>query len=449
MSHDVFLSYASSDRAAADQVCAALESRGVRCWMAPRNVLPGEDWGMAILAAIAAARCMVVVHSASTGNSVHVRNEVVTATSQRLAIVPVRVDEAPPGGALRLHLAAWHWLTACPPPIAAHTDSLVMGVRASFADSDATVNLAIRRPGPPQPVAAAAPVMRPSQPAPPPMPAPAASPARMVPRPAPPQARPMPPVPQAQPAPPFPAAAPSRRASPLALLVIGGSMLVVAGLAAWFLALGPGRAWLPLGRATESLIQVATASESPQSLILIPIAAEPTPMPGGPAVVPTPSPEASPPPPVPPPGPGPSGPVQGGAGGPPPSSLDTVEPRAPPRSSRQQAAQPPPQQPPPQQQNPPPRPALVVVHNTGQQDIEQLFVSPVADTNWGSDWLGMAQITPGNRVLVPRPPERGCLFDLRVVWRDRSVEELRRQDLCATTEYRFDGSKAHAAGGGR
>ena len=91
MSHDVFISYASSDRAAAEQVCAALETRGIRCWIAPRNVLPGEDWGMAILAAISAARCMVVVHSAATGNSIHVRNEVVTATSQRLPLVPVHV----------------------------------------------------------------------------------------------------------------------------------------------------------------------------------------------------------------------------------------------------------------------------------------------------------------------------------------------------------------------
>lgn len=229
-------------------------------------------------------------------------------------------------------------------------------------------------------------------------------------------------------------------------------MLVITGFAAWFLALGPGRAWLPTGQAIEQRVQVAAAAEPAQPIAIIPIAAEPTPAPGGSAVAPTPSPEASPTPAVPPPVPGPSGPVQGAPGNAPPSALDTVEPRSPPRSSQQQAAQPAPQPPPPppqQQQNPPQQQALVVVHNTGRQDIEQLFVSPVAETNWGADWLGMAQITPGNRVLVPRPPEHGCLFDLRVIWRDRSVEELRRQDLCATTEYRFDGSKARAAGGGR
>jgi len=52
-------------------------------------------------------------------------------------------------------------------------------------------------------------------------------------------------------------------------------------------------------------------------------------------------------------------------------------------------------------------------------------------------------------VLVPRPPEAGCLFDLRVVWRDRTVEELRRHDLCVNTDLRWDGSKARATGAPR
>ena len=41
MAHDVFVSYASGDKTVADSVCATLESHGVRCWMAPRDVLAG------------------------------------------------------------------------------------------------------------------------------------------------------------------------------------------------------------------------------------------------------------------------------------------------------------------------------------------------------------------------------------------------------------------------
>ncbi|MBW6401871.1 toll/interleukin-1 receptor domain-containing protein, partial [Roseomonas sp. HJA6] len=140
MPHDVFLSYASPDRAAADAVCAALESRGIRCWIAPRDVPAGADWGEAILTAIGRAHAMVLILSRSTANSVHVRNEVVTAVSQSLALVPVRIEDCQPGGALRLHLAGAHWLNIFPPPFAQHVDALVAGVRLALA-ADATIEI--------------------------------------------------------------------------------------------------------------------------------------------------------------------------------------------------------------------------------------------------------------------------------------------------------------------
>jgi hypothetical protein len=38
----VFISYASPDSVVADAVCLALEREGVTCWIAPRDVVPGE-----------------------------------------------------------------------------------------------------------------------------------------------------------------------------------------------------------------------------------------------------------------------------------------------------------------------------------------------------------------------------------------------------------------------
>lgn len=39
--HDVFISYAAADKPVADAACATLESRKIRCWIAPRDVVPG------------------------------------------------------------------------------------------------------------------------------------------------------------------------------------------------------------------------------------------------------------------------------------------------------------------------------------------------------------------------------------------------------------------------
>ena len=53
MAHDVFISYASSDKAVADAVCSQLESiHRIRCWIAPRDVTPGASWAESIIDAL-------------------------------------------------------------------------------------------------------------------------------------------------------------------------------------------------------------------------------------------------------------------------------------------------------------------------------------------------------------------------------------------------------------
>ena len=48
MAHEVFISYASQDKAVADAMCATLEARQIRCWMAPRDILPGIPYAEAL-----------------------------------------------------------------------------------------------------------------------------------------------------------------------------------------------------------------------------------------------------------------------------------------------------------------------------------------------------------------------------------------------------------------
>jgi hypothetical protein len=68
---DVFISYASPDRSVADGVCGALERAGMACWIAPRDVTPGEFYAEAIVRAIDAAKVMVLVLSQDAAASPH------------------------------------------------------------------------------------------------------------------------------------------------------------------------------------------------------------------------------------------------------------------------------------------------------------------------------------------------------------------------------------------
>ena len=109
---DVFISYASPDSVVADAVCAALERNGVTCWVAPRDVIPGEFYGDAIVRSIDAATAVVLVLSKDSVASSHVLREVERASSKRHPVISLRIDTAPLPAGLEYFLNTSQWLDA-------------------------------------------------------------------------------------------------------------------------------------------------------------------------------------------------------------------------------------------------------------------------------------------------------------------------------------------------
>jgi TIR domain len=125
---DVFISYASKDKLVADAVCARLESSGVRCWIAPRDIVPGTSYGEAIIEAIHGAKVMVLVFSSNANVSAHIPKEVERAVSRGLTIVPFRIEDIAPGKSLDYFIGSVHWLDAMTPPMEKHLDDLAATV---------------------------------------------------------------------------------------------------------------------------------------------------------------------------------------------------------------------------------------------------------------------------------------------------------------------------------
>jgi hypothetical protein len=93
-----------------------------------------------------------------------------------------------------------------------------------------------------------------------------------------------------------------------------------------------------------------------------------------------------------------------------------------------------------------PAPAAAArVLNAAPDTISRLFVARAEEGIGREDWLGQAQITPGNAVLVRPPAGQGCLFNLRVVYVGGRTEDRPGVDLCTAPDLRFEGSKG--AGG--
>jgi len=81
MAHDVFLSYATADKATADALVAGLERNGIRCWIAPRDIPAGSEYGQQIVDAVKGSRVFLLVFSSAANASPHVRREVERAVS--------------------------------------------------------------------------------------------------------------------------------------------------------------------------------------------------------------------------------------------------------------------------------------------------------------------------------------------------------------------------------
>ncbi len=108
----LFVSHVSEDRAAALQVVGELERRGVRCWIAPRNVRAGKPFDDEIGDAIDACRAMLLIFSERCNDSDYIRREVTVAGEANKVVIPFRIENAQPKRGLRVRLADLHWIDA-------------------------------------------------------------------------------------------------------------------------------------------------------------------------------------------------------------------------------------------------------------------------------------------------------------------------------------------------
>jgi len=137
VARDVFISYSQPDRDCAFGLTQQLEARGFSVWIAPRDVSPAAEWAEEIIDAIAAARVMVLVFSASSNDSPQVRREVERAVHKNLRILPFRIENVLPSRSLEYFLSSQHWLDGFPPPRAGHYERLCGHLRQWVADTAA------------------------------------------------------------------------------------------------------------------------------------------------------------------------------------------------------------------------------------------------------------------------------------------------------------------------
>ena len=167
----IFVSHSSDNRQLASELAGFLEVRGIRVWIAPRDVRPGMDYSEELQLAIEGCAAFVVLVTDMANKSPYVRAETEMAFSTHKPIFPLRIGDIQPAAGLALFLKIRHWTDAFGPSKTANLERLVRELKALGAAADPAGT------SPPSPAAEAAappppPEQRTAPPAPPPPPPP-------------------------------------------------------------------------------------------------------------------------------------------------------------------------------------------------------------------------------------------------------------------------------------
>jgi len=112
MAKDVFISYKNEDRQAAESICAGLETQNITCWMAPRDIIAGQEWATAIVEGLRNSRTFVLLLSSHSRNARQIAREAELADRQKLPMITLRLEDVEPPPELLYFVGNIQWLDA-------------------------------------------------------------------------------------------------------------------------------------------------------------------------------------------------------------------------------------------------------------------------------------------------------------------------------------------------
>lgn len=136
MNHEVFISHSSIDKEIANAMCEKLESSGVECWIAPRNIMPGADYAEGIINGIEESSIIVLIISSKSNDSPQVLREVERAVNKRIPIVPFRIEDVVLSKSLEYFISSHHWLDASSSSLEKCLEELVETVKKFLNKKD-------------------------------------------------------------------------------------------------------------------------------------------------------------------------------------------------------------------------------------------------------------------------------------------------------------------------
>lgn len=108
MEKRIFISHSSKDAQTATVICDALESNGMKCWIAPRDIPYGQEWAGEISKAISNSSAFLFLSSGNSNASGQVSREIQLAIENQVPIIPIRLDGTEYSDTNKYYLATIH-----------------------------------------------------------------------------------------------------------------------------------------------------------------------------------------------------------------------------------------------------------------------------------------------------------------------------------------------------
>ncbi len=128
-----FISYSSKDADVANSMCEFLEKNDIKCWMAPRDIVPGKEWAEAIIESLDSCSAFILIFSQKSNDSPQVLREVERAVNKRIPLIPFRVENIPPSKALEYFISTNHWLNAFDRQVQDHLPMLLSTLKKIYS----------------------------------------------------------------------------------------------------------------------------------------------------------------------------------------------------------------------------------------------------------------------------------------------------------------------------
>jgi len=138
---DVFISHSSADSKLAYAMCDYLEEKGIRCWIAPRDIPGGEKYGKSIIMGLKTCKIMVVLFNKNSNASEAVEMEVERSFHYKLTLIPFKLDETIPSDSLEFFFGSFQWLNATKGKPEDHFDLLYQNCARALGKKESPIKV--------------------------------------------------------------------------------------------------------------------------------------------------------------------------------------------------------------------------------------------------------------------------------------------------------------------